>query len=85
MKLTSVDKCPVCNSCDIYTIDSRMRTDGLNYRRRRKACSKCGYRFTTYEMLDDEFNKLIAENKFLQGIKKQLMQLSKEAVGEVEE
>jgi transcription repressor NrdR-like protein len=41
--------CPACKrrGC-FWVIDSRTGKDGLG-RRRRRACSKCGHRLTTYE------------------------------------
>ncbi|MFH1890681.1 MAG: transcriptional regulator NrdR [Candidatus Kuenenbacteria bacterium] len=41
-------KCPVCNFKDTKVIDSRMSSGGICVRRRRK-CSKCGFKFSTYE------------------------------------
>lgn len=40
--------CPVCNHKDTKVTDSRLITSGLSVRRRRK-CSKCGFKFSTYE------------------------------------
>jgi transcriptional repressor NrdR len=40
--------CPVCQSEDTRVIDSRAAERGHSIRRRRE-CSQCGYRFTTYE------------------------------------
>jgi transcriptional repressor NrdR len=40
--------CPVCNYKDTHVIDSRLSADGLCIRRRRK-CSKCSFKFSTYE------------------------------------
>lgn len=40
--------CPVCSFKDTKVTDSRVVTDGTAIRRRRE-CSKCGYRFSTYE------------------------------------
>ncbi|MCD6489178.1 MAG: transcriptional repressor NrdR [Thermodesulfobacterium sp.] len=44
-------KCPRCKEYDTKVIDSRIIEDGFSIRRRRE-CSKCGYRFTTYEKLE---------------------------------
>jgi transcriptional repressor NrdR len=43
--------CPACNHKDSKVIDSRMSTDGASVRRRR-ACEKCGFRFSTLEELE---------------------------------
>jgi len=40
--------CPVCQSDDTRVIDSRAAEQGRSIRRRRE-CSRCGHRFTTYE------------------------------------
>ena len=44
-------KCNQCNYDDTKVIESRDVADGQAIRRRR-SCSKCGYRFTTYERLE---------------------------------
>ncbi len=41
-------RCPFCGHLDTRVIDSRLASDGLQVRRRRE-CSECGDRFTTYE------------------------------------
>jgi len=43
-------QCPKCGN-DTDVIDSRKSEGGLSVKRRRE-CSKCGYRFTTYERVD---------------------------------
>ncbi len=40
--------CPVCNHKDTSVVDSRLSGNGLCVRRRR-CCSKCGFRFSTLE------------------------------------
>lgn len=40
--------CPYCNYVDTKVADSRVATDGLSIRRRRE-CTKCGFRFSTVE------------------------------------
>ena len=40
--------CPFCSAEDTAVIDSRRNSEGSSVRRRRK-CSKCESRFTTYE------------------------------------
>lgn len=44
-------KCPKCMEGTNKVVDSRMVKDGDAIRRRRE-CSKCGYRFTTYEFIE---------------------------------
>ena len=44
-------RCPFCNYDDTKVIDSRP-ADEQNAIRRRRECTKCGKRFTTYERLE---------------------------------
>ena len=43
-------KCPKCNHLDSKVIDSRL-TDKDKAIRRRRECSKCAFRFTTFERI----------------------------------
>lgn len=45
-------RCPKCNFSETKVIDSRQTDDGFKIRRRRE-CTSCGYRFTTYEKLEE--------------------------------
>ena len=45
-------KCPVCGYPDSKVIDSRPTDEGERIRRRRE-CTKCGKRFTTYEVIEN--------------------------------
>ena len=47
-------KCPSCNGLGVWTIESRKATHG---QRRRKECSLCGHRFTTYEISSEDYAK----------------------------
>ena len=44
-------KCPYCGCEDSKVIDSRPTDEGERIRRRRE-CTKCGTRFTTYEIIE---------------------------------
>lgn len=44
--------CPSCSFDDTKVIDSRLSEEGGAIRRRR-SCAQCGYRFTTYERLEE--------------------------------
>ena len=44
-------KCPFCGHADSKVIDSRPTDEGERIRRRRE-CTKCGKRFTTYEIIE---------------------------------
>ncbi|MFZ5434042.1 MAG: transcriptional regulator NrdR [Calditrichota bacterium] len=46
-------KCPYCGTDEDRVIDSRPARDGRAIRRRRE-CSKCGSRFTTYEAPEEQ-------------------------------
>ncbi|MCD6526779.1 MAG: transcriptional repressor NrdR [Desulfuromonas sp.] len=45
-------KCPFCTCIDTRVVDSRLGKEGNSIRRRRE-CSECHRRFTTYERVDD--------------------------------
>ena len=45
-------RCPQCKWEDTKVLDSRMSLDGKSIRRRRK-CTECEHRFTTYEREED--------------------------------
>lgn len=45
-------KCPFCHETDNRVIDSRLSKDNSMIRRRRE-CSKCSRRFTTYERIEE--------------------------------
>jgi transcriptional repressor NrdR len=44
-------RCPFCTAPDTRVIDSRLSPDGDKVRRRRE-CTQCGARFTTYEVVE---------------------------------
>ncbi|MEA3328917.1 MAG: transcriptional regulator NrdR [Candidatus Omnitrophota bacterium] len=91
-------KCPYCKHEDDKVVDSRSSGEGYVIRRRRE-CLKCGYRFTTYERIEqtplmvikkdgrkEEFNR----HKLLNGVKKACekrpvaMEILEKAVDEIE-
>jgi len=45
-------RCPSCGYKGTNVMDSRLNSDGTSIRRRRK-CSKCEERFTTYEYIEE--------------------------------
>lgn len=53
--MTDITLCRKCGSENLYVMDSRK--DGGRIRRRKK-CSDCGHRFTTYEINASEFFKI---------------------------
>ena len=71
-------RCPFCNDTENKVVDSRLSKDGLAIRRRRE-CSKCDRRFTTYEHVDhvqpmvikkDGRREALDVQKILAGLKK---------------
>ncbi|MCP3673312.1 MAG: transcriptional regulator NrdR, partial [Gammaproteobacteria bacterium] len=53
--------CPFCSDTDTRVIDSRLVSDGSQVRRRRE-CSSCGERFTSYEIAELVMPKLIKQD-----------------------
>ncbi len=45
-------KCPNCACSDSKVVDSRPTDEGQSIRRRRE-CMECGFRFTTYEKIEE--------------------------------
>jgi transcriptional repressor NrdR len=69
-------KCSQCQECDTKVIESRDVADGQAIRRRRM-CTSCSYRFTTYERLErpqlivikhDGTRELFSRTKLLAGL-----------------
>ena len=54
-------KCPFCKAEDTQVIDSRVIRDGISIRRRR-ACSVCEKRFTTYEYIELSLPSVIKQD-----------------------
>jgi transcriptional repressor NrdR len=46
-------RCPHCGNIDDKVVESRTLADGDAVRRRRE-CNGCGYRFTSYERIEDK-------------------------------
>lgn len=46
-------RCPNCGSLDDKVLESRTMVNGESIRRRRE-CISCGYRFTSYERIDEK-------------------------------
>ena len=51
-------RCPHCNYIDDRVIESRQNASGTIIRRRRE-CNNCGYRFTSYENIEEKKLKVI--------------------------
>jgi transcriptional repressor NrdR len=86
-------RCPKCAGQEDRVIDSRASREGATIRRRRE-CTACGYRFTTYEQIEHEELMVLkrdgrreefSKDKLLSGIKKacQKRPISSEAMEEL--
>ena len=53
--------CPYCNALDTKVIDSRLAAEGAQVRRRRQ-CTECGERFTTFEVVEVVMPRIIKAN-----------------------
>jgi len=54
-------KCPFCKSDDTQVIDSRVSEDGESIRRRRR-CTSCSKRFTTYETVELRMPQVVKQD-----------------------
>jgi len=54
-------KCPFCHETDNRVIDSRLSKDS-NMIRRRRECSKCNRRFTTYERVEETMPMVVKKD-----------------------
>ncbi|MEZ5447651.1 MAG: transcriptional regulator NrdR [Thiolinea sp.] len=54
-------RCPFCGAEDTRVIDSRLASEGEQVRRRRR-CSDCGERFTTYELAELTMPRVVKSN-----------------------
>ncbi|MDR3323989.1 MAG: transcriptional regulator NrdR [Zoogloeaceae bacterium] len=54
-------KCPFCSATDTAVVDTRINDDGDMVRRRRR-CTACDKRFTTYERADLQLPQVIKKN-----------------------
>jgi transcriptional repressor NrdR len=53
--------CPQCQAEDTKVVDSRLASEGAAVRRRRR-CLTCGYRFTTFERIDEAALTVVKSN-----------------------
>ena len=54
-------KCPFCGNTDTQVIDSRVSEPGGSIRRRRR-CTACTKRFTTYETVELRLPQVVKTN-----------------------
>ncbi len=55
-------KCPICGCIDDKVLETRLLGDASSIRRRR-GCISCGYRFTTYEIIEEKKLMVIKRDK----------------------
>lgn len=55
-------RCPYCGSFDDKVVESRTMANGESIRRRR-SCLSCGYRFTSYEHIEEKKFMVIKKDK----------------------
>ncbi|MCR4676729.1 MAG: transcriptional regulator NrdR [Sphaerochaetaceae bacterium] len=58
-------RCPACGCNDDKVLETRTTNNGSAMRRRRE-CIKCGYRFTSYERVEDKPITVIKKNGNIQ-------------------
>ena len=54
-------RCPLCENLQDKVIESRMLADGESVRRRRE-CLNCGYRFTSYEQIEEKLLMVVKKS-----------------------
>jgi len=54
-------RCPLCASSDSKVVDSRAADEGTSIRRRRQ-CSSCAERFTTYERAEEALTVVLKQS-----------------------
>ena len=68
-------KCPFCGVDDTQVIDSRVNDEGNSIRRRRK-CSVCDKRFTTYETAELHMPQVVKTNGTREEFSREKLRLS---------
>lgn len=66
------NKCPNCGSPKVYVLESRRSQAGT---RRRKKCSDCGWRATTYEIDGSKYQRLLEMEKVVHALRPLLTDL----------
>lgn len=68
-------KCPFCGAADTQVVDSRVNDEGDSIRRRRR-CTVCDKRFTTYETADLHLPQVVKQNGNREEFNRQKLRLS---------
>ncbi len=64
-------RCPVCGKRGWYVLETRptsYKGVGKDIRRRRRRCSQCGHRDTTYEIPDFMYRQMMKDRKIVEGV-----------------
>lgn len=68
-------KCPFCGADDTQVVDSRINEEGNSIRRRRR-CSACDKRFTTFETAELQLPQVVKQNGTREEFKREKLRLS---------
>lgn len=68
-------KCPFCGATDTQVVDSRLNDEGNSIRRRRK-CSACDKRFTTFETAELQMPHVVKQNGTREEFKREKLRVS---------
>jgi transcriptional repressor NrdR len=68
-------RCPFCGTDDTQVVDSRVNDEGNSIRRRRK-CSQCDKRFTTYESVELTLPQVVKQNGMREDFSRNKLHLS---------
>lgn len=66
--------CPYCGAPDTRVVDSRLANEGTQVRRRRE-CSHCGTRFTTFETVELNMPQIVKEDGARQPFKEEKLRV----------
>lgn len=68
-------KCPFCGVADTQVVDSRLNDEGNSIRRRRR-CTTCDKRFTTYETAELHMPQVVKQNGTREAFKPEKLHVS---------
>lgn len=68
-------KCPFCGALDTQVVDSRLNDEGNSIRRRRR-CTACDKRFTTFETAELQMPQVVKQNGTREEFKREKLRVS---------
>ena len=68
-------KCPFCGVTDTQVVDSRLNDEGNSIRRRRR-CTACDKRFTTFETAELQMPQVVKQNGTREEFKREKLRVS---------